>query len=318
MAAAAAAAHRRVRILRRSSGRRRRSRRPRRCRSTRDQQSEAASPAGDQQRRPDGTSSSGHSAAPLRLAAASLAGRSAPAAPASASMGESTRCAGTSGARWLPCPLPRVVDLHRRSPDGVAQRADPVPRTTVRTLSPPDRVTSGHPARSCDRPGRAMLTPRDVSRAEAGLRLSRPAAITRARNCRVRSSPASPSTCSGGPDSSTRPPSRKHTRSRHLLGEAHLVGGHQDGDPAAGQLGDDRQHLADQLRVQRRGDLVEQQQPRPHGQRPGDRHPLLLAAGEPVRVGVGEAGQPDPAQQLAGALVGLAAPAAGAPPAARA
>ncbi|OJY49538.1 MAG: hypothetical protein BGP03_13610 [Pseudonocardia sp. 73-21] len=38
--------------------------------------------------------------------------------------------------------------------------------------------------------------------------------------------------------------------------------GHEDRDATAGQLPDDREHLAHQLRVQRRGDLVEQQQPR--------------------------------------------------------
>ncbi len=128
----------------------------------------------------------------------------------------------------------------------------------------------------------------------------------------------SPSTWSGGPDSSTPPAVEEADPVRHLPGEAHLVGRHQDRDAAVGELADDREHLADQLRVQRGGDLVEQQQPRAHGERAGDRHALLLAAGEPVRVGVGEAGQPDPAQQLAGALVGLARPAPRAPPAGRA
>jgi hypothetical protein len=40
------------------------------------------------------------------------------------------------------------------------------------------------------------------------------------------------------------------------------------------------QHLADHLRVERRGWLVEQHQLRLHGQRPGDGNALLLAAGE--------------------------------------
>jgi hypothetical protein len=45
------------------------------------------------------------------------------------------------------------------------------------------------------------------------MRHSRPASMMRARNCRVRGSTGSTSTCSGGPCSSSRPPSRKHTRS---------------------------------------------------------------------------------------------------------
>lgn len=62
----------------------------------------------------------------------------------------------------------------------------------------------------------------------------------------------------------------------HLAREGHLVGGHDDRATGARQLPDERQHLADELRVQCAGDLVEQQQPRLIRQRPGDRHPLLL------------------------------------------
>ena len=54
-------------------------------------------------------------------------------------------------------------------------------------------------------------------------------------------------------------------------------------------------------RVQRRDGLVADQQPRPGGQRPGDRDALPLAAGELVRVPAGEvARQPDPFQQVGG------------------
>jgi len=45
----------------------------------------------------------------------------------------------------------------------------------------------------------------------------RPASMTRLRNCRVRSWTGSPSTCSGGPDSRSLPPSRKQTRSATCL-----------------------------------------------------------------------------------------------------
>ena len=48
----------------------------------------------------------------------------------------------------------------------------------------------------------------------------------------------------------------------------------------------DVQHLAHHLRVQRGGGLVEQQHLRVHGQRPGNGHPLLLAAGDLPGLGV--------------------------------
>jgi len=44
------------------------------------------------------------------------------------------------------------------------------------------------------------------------------------------------------------------------------------------------EHVADELRIERRGRLVEQHQLRLHRQRPGDRDTLLLAAGELRRV----------------------------------
>jgi hypothetical protein len=83
------------------------------------------------------------------------------------------------------------------------------------------------------------------------------------------------------------------------------VGGHQDRHALRGDLADHGQHLADQLRVQRAGDLVEQQHSRPHGQGPGDGHPLLLAAGEPVGVLAGLVGQTDAGQERPGLLLRL-------------
>src|SRR4051812_23391905 len=82
-----------------------------------------------------------------------------------------------------------------------------------------------------------------------------------------------------------------------LPGEAHLVGGHEDGHALCRRLADDGEHLADQLRVERAGDLVEQQYPRTDGERPVDRHPLLLAAGEPVGELVRLVRQADPVEQ---------------------
>jgi hypothetical protein len=57
-----------------------------------------------------------------------------------------------------------------------------------------------------------------------------------------------------------------------LAGKAHLVGDHHQGHAVAGQALHHLQHLAHQLRVQRRGDLVAQQDVRVHGQRAGDGH----------------------------------------------
>ena len=68
-----------------------------------------------------------------------------------------------------------------------------------------------------------------------------------------------------------------------LPGEAHLVGDHDHRHPGGGQVGHQRQHALDQFRVERRGGLVEQHHLGRHRQRPGDRDPLLLAAGEVAR-----------------------------------
>ncbi len=46
------------------------------------------------------------------------------------------------------------------------------------------------------------------------------------------------------------------------------------------------EHLVDEFRIQRRGDLVAQQRGGLHRQRPGNRHALLLPARELIRVGV--------------------------------
>ena len=88
------------------------------------------------------------------------------------------------------------------------------------------------------------------------------------------------------------------TPSADLPGEAHLVGDHDHGHALVGQLLHDVQHLADQLRVERRGRLVEEHQLGLHGQRAGDRDPLLLAAGELRRVGVELVVEADPVEQL--------------------
>ena len=93
-----------------------------------------------------------------------------------------------------------------------------------------------------------------------------------------------------------------------LAGEAHLVGGDQHRHPLRLEVADSCQDLADQLRVEGAGDLVEQQgaraarrgrgrsRPAAAGRRRGWSGRSVLAAGE------AEAGQ-----QLAAALLGLPA-----------
>jgi hypothetical protein len=68
--------------------------------------------------------------------------------------------------------------------------------------------------------------------------------------------------------------------------------------PSRASCRHDLQHLVDHLRVERRGRLVEEHHLRVHGQRPGDRHPLLLAAGELRGVLVRLVGDAHPVQQL--------------------
>ena len=59
----------------------------------------------------------------------------------------------------------------------------------------------------------------------------------------------------------------------------------------------DLEDLPDELGVERRGDLVEEQNLGTHRERPGNRHPLLLSARELVRVGLHLAAEADPFQQ---------------------
>src|SRR5579884_3317920 len=63
----------------------------------------------------------------------------------------------------------------------------------------------------------------------------------------------------------------------HLAREPQLVRHHHHGHSLACQLPDDLQHLADELGVEGTGRLVEKDDPRLHGQGPGDRDSLLLA-----------------------------------------
>ena len=75
--------------------------------------------------------------------------------------------------------------------------------------------------------------------------------------------------------------------------------------PLAGEVAHHDQHLADELRVERRRDLVEQHHVRLHHQRAGDRDPLLLAARELVRMLSRLLLEPDLGEQLVRTLLGL-------------
>ena len=79
-------------------------------------------------------------------------------------------------------------------------------------------------------------------------------------------------------------------------GEAHLMGHDEYGHALLGQSAHRLEHLADQFGIERRGDLVEEHDARLHGERARDRGALLLAAGEPCRVGVALVGEPDALQ----------------------
>ena len=77
----------------------------------------------------------------------------------------------------------------------------------------------------------------------------------------------------------------EHARA-DLSGKAHLVRDDDHRDAVAGEVGDDLQHLADHLGVERGGRLIEEQHIGLHRQRPHDGDTLLLPAGELGGIGV--------------------------------
>ena len=70
----------------------------------------------------------------------------------------------------------------------------------------------------------------------------------------------------------------------HLARELHLVRDDDHRHAFLGEAAHDAEDVADELGVQRGRRLVEQHQLRLHRQRPRDRHPLLLPAGQLTRV----------------------------------
>nr|WP_242444962.1 FCD domain-containing protein [Pseudomonas oleovorans] len=79
------------------------------------------------------------------------------------------------------------------------------------------------------------------------------------------------------------------------------MGDHDQGHALAGQLLDHRQHLVDQLRVERRGDLVAQQHLGRHGQGAGDGHAKALGLVS-VQAGKGVFVQEPTRAEVAGAF----------------
>src|SRR6478735_8172446 len=85
---------------------------------------------------------------------------------------------------------------------------------------------------------------------------------------------------------------------RSLAGEANLVGYDDHCETLLGEVPHRRQNLAHKLGVECRCRLIEQHELRPDRKRSRDRNPLLLAAGQLPRIGIGFVRQADPRQQL--------------------
>ena len=89
-----------------------------------------------------------------------------------------------------------------------------------------------------------------------------------------------------------------------LAGEAHLVGGDHHRHAARPKVANDVEDLADELGVERRGDLVEQHHVGVHRQRPGDGDALLLATGQLIGIGVRLGAETQTIEQLCRLLGG--------------
>src|SRR6266540_1111961 len=90
-------------------------------------------------------------------------------------------------------------------------------------------------------------------------------------------------------------------------GEPHLVADYHHGHAGVGEVAHHVEDLCDHLRVERGGGLIEQDQLGVHGERPRDRHPLLLPTGELRRQLGGLVLHAHAREQLAGAALRLPA-----------
>src|SRR2546430_2467617 len=97
----------------------------------------------------------------------------------------------------------------------------------------------------------------------------------------------------------------KITRWWGAAGKAHLVRHDHHGHAVLGEIGHDVEHLVDHLGIQGRGWLVEEHDPRLHGERTRYRDALLLAAGEIGRVLVGLVRDAHAREEVAGDLLRL-------------
>src|SRR5207247_8162752 len=78
----------------------------------------------------------------------------------------------------------------------------------------------------------------------------------------------------------------EHNPICHVAGEFHLMRHYHHGHALSCQLSHDREHLSNQLRVQRRSDLVEEHQFGFHAQSTSNCNALLLPARQLVRISV--------------------------------
>ena len=103
---------------------------------------------------------------------------------------------------------------------------------------------------------------------------------------------------SGSFCSTISPRSMKITRSATVRAKPISWVTHDHGHALVGELDHDVEHFLDHLRIERRGRLVEQHDLGLHAQRAGDRHALLLPAGELAGVLVGLLGNAHPLEVL--------------------
>ncbi len=94
-------------------------------------------------------------------------------------------------------------------------------------------------------------------------------------------------------------------------GKAHLVRYHHHRHAALAQFAHHREHAADQFGIQRAGGFVEQHDARLQRDGSGDRHALLLAAGQLAGIMPGAIRQPDARQRRLADGIRLRAPLAG-------
>ena len=90
-----------------------------------------------------------------------------------------------------------------------------------------------------------------------------------------------------------------------LASEAHFVGDDHHGHAAEGQFLHDVEYLFDHFRIERRGRLVEEHDPRFHGEGAGDGYTLLLSARELTGELLRLFGDADPFEQLGGQGLGF-------------